>query len=62
MSAVPDPTDGADTFRPVVRRTGGQTLEQWLEWFRRHPDATAPSGVAGMLAQEIHRLREINDR
>jgi hypothetical protein len=49
---------GADQSQPVARRTGGMTLAQWLDWFTRHPDATAPSGVAGMLVQEIYLLRE----
>jgi len=59
---VPDPADGLDTFTPpVARRTGGFTLEQWIDHYTRNPDATASSGVAGMLTQEIIRLRRLTN-
>lgn len=60
MPLAPDPADkGADQFQApaTARRTGGFTLEQWLDWLARWPEATLPSGVGGMLATEIRRLR-----
>ena len=61
MALAPDPADkGADQFQalPTIRRTGGWTLAQWLDWLARYPDAALPSGVGGMLAAEIYRLRD----
>lgn len=58
---APDPADkGADQFHalPTIRRTGGWTLAQWLNWLARYPDAALPSGVGGMLAAEIRQLHK----
>jgi hypothetical protein len=65
MALAPDPADkGADQFKaqPSLHRVGDWTLEQWLDWLARYPDAALPSGVGGMLAAEIHRLRDTNAR
>lgn len=60
MAQVPDPTDraAADQFRPAVsRRAGNRTLDSLIDYFTRHPDATAASGEAGLLVSYIHELR-----
>jgi hypothetical protein len=59
MPLAPDPADkGADQFQPraTARRTGGWTVQQWIDYLRRHPDATLPSGVGGSLVAELDRL------
>jgi len=61
---APDPADkGADTFTNVNRRAGygNDRLEWLLDYLRRNPAASLASGEGGVLAAEIHRLREALD-
>jgi len=61
---APDPADkGADTFVAVNRRAGygNDRLEWLLDYLARNPAASLQSGEGGVLAAEIHRLREARD-
>jgi hypothetical protein len=69
VALVGDPADKqldarADgQFQPTVHRSGyGDTstkLERAIDYFTRHPHATAVGGEGGMLAAEILRLRAL---
>lgn len=50
------PPDPADNFQPVHRngyRTDREKLSYLLDYFTRHPHATARSGEAGFLVSYI---------
>lgn len=47
---------GSDQFKR--HRSGGWGLDELLDWFTQHPHADAQGGEAGLLAQEIIRLRQ----
>lgn len=52
--------DGHFQKAPVTsRRAGSGGLEFYIERYTQHPAYSAPGGVAGILAQEIHRLRAL---
>ena len=52
-------TKAADQFQPTHRAGYHADKLCWLlQWLTDHPDATLASGEGGILAAEIHRLRD----
>lgn len=47
------PSDPADAKASRSRRVGNWTVEQWLAYLERNPDATLPSGVGWAIVEHL---------